>query len=431
MFKPIYSCWVAEHSEPIGVIEFLGGALFGSLPNVSYSYFLNSLYEAGYTIIAQPFRLGLNHEEIAKEIFEERNRVLQNLGSSHQNIPRIWVGHSLGCKYIALLEMLGEGKTETRFPLKDQPSLLIAPDLSDIYGAVPIPPVAEYLKHIGKDVRPNRQEMATKLKASKRFGLTAILSFDKDDVAGTQNQPPETSDVAFITNILKETKENILITKEIPGKHLEIVGIRVCKPDRTFALVDLDVTDGILEDTAKRTTESCVIQLIEQLRQRLTIKVMTTNTINGKWIHRSYLSEVPFTSITDIQPDPAQKFIQKLIWATGELEATTDANGKVTGELKFPSEITLAVEGQITRSAEGYPDSFKGTGKGKVKKGETELQLSYLLEGWFIPDVTDLPAEITTKQTPTIVGSITHLGDFDPKRKPGYVGTFILVKVQD
>lgn len=266
MFKPIYSCWVVEHPEPIGVIEFLGGALFGSLPNVSYSYFLNSLYEAGYTIVTQPFRLGLNHEQIAKEIFEERNKVLQDLGSSHQNIPRIWVGHSLGCKYITLLEMLGEGKTETLFPLKDQPSLLIAPDLSDTFEAVPIEPVAKFLEHIDKGVKPDREKMGEKLKASKRFGLTAILSFDKDDVAGTQSQRTDKSDVALITNILKETKENILITQEIPGKHLEIVGIRVCKPDGTFALVDLDVTDGILEDTATRTTESCVIQLIEQLR---------------------------------------------------------------------------------------------------------------------------------------------------------------------
>ncbi len=160
---------------------------------------------------------------------------------------------------------------------------------------------------------------------------------------------------------------------------------------------------------------------------------MTTNTIDGKWIHRSYLSEAPFTSITNIEPNVAREFIQNLIWATGELEAKTDSSGKVTGELKFPSEITLTVEGQIVGSPEGYPDSFKGTGMGKVPSGagETELQLSYLLEGWFIPDVTNVPKGIATKQTPTIVGSITHLGNFDPKRKPGYVGTFILVKVEE
>jgi hypothetical protein len=272
MFKPIYSCWVAEHPNPIGVIEFLGGALFGSLPNVSYSYFLNSLYEEGYTIVTQPFRLGLNHEQIAKEIFEERNRVLQTLAKSHQDIPRIWVGHSLGCKYITLLEILGEtavDEAKWEFPLKNQPSLLIAPDLSDTREAVQIEPLARYLDDIDKGVKPDRQEMKTRLEASKRFGLTAILSFESDNVAGTQSQSPETSDVALITSILKKTKENILITEEIPGKHLEIVGIKVGKPDGTFALVDLDVNDGILEDTAKRKTESCVVQLIEQLRQRL------------------------------------------------------------------------------------------------------------------------------------------------------------------
>jgi Protein of unknown function (DUF1350) len=227
------------------------------LPNVSYSYFLNSLYEEGYTIVTQPFRLDLNHEKIAQEIFEERNRVLQTLGESYQGIPRIWVGHSLGCKYITLLEMLGEGDTETQFPLKDQPSLLIAPDLSDTREAVRIEPIARYLDDIGKGVKPNRQEMKIRLEASKRFG-------------GTQSQSPETSDVALITKILEKTKGNILIKEEIPGKHLEIVGIRVCKADGTFALVDLDVTDGILEDAAKRKTESCVVQLIQELRQKLT-----------------------------------------------------------------------------------------------------------------------------------------------------------------
>jgi hypothetical protein len=155
------------------------------------------------------------------------------------------------------------------------------------------------------------------------------------------------------------------------------------------------------------------------------------NTIDGRWIHRSYLSEAPFTSIDDIKPDVAQKFIQELIWATGELEAKTDADGKVTGELKFPSGITLDVEGKITEGTGGYPDSFKCTGMGEVPSGKNKLKLNYLLEGWFIPGVTNLPKGITTQQTPTIVGSITHIGKFDPKREPGYVGTFILVKAQE
>ena len=156
---------------------------------------------------------------------------------------------------------------------------------------------------------------------------------------------------------------------------------------------------------------------------------MTAKTIDGKWIYRSYLSEASFTSITDIEPDKAQEFIKELIWATGELEARTGADGQVTGTLQFPSGITLAVKGSITQDKGGCPDSFQGTGMGEIPQGENTLQLSYQLEGWFIPDVTNVPEEITTEQKPTLVGSITHLGNFNDPKQPGYVGTFILVKV--
>ena len=30
IFKPIAHSWVAIHSDPIGIVEFIGGALFGS-----------------------------------------------------------------------------------------------------------------------------------------------------------------------------------------------------------------------------------------------------------------------------------------------------------------------------------------------------------------------------------------------------------------
>jgi predicted alpha/beta hydrolase len=102
-FKPIVHSWIAQHPEPKGVVEFLGGAIFGTLPNVCYGHFLHSLYDAGYTIITLPFRFGLNHVAIAEDLLSERDAVLQQLGESHQGIPRFWVGHSLGCKYIILL----------------------------------------------------------------------------------------------------------------------------------------------------------------------------------------------------------------------------------------------------------------------------------------------------------------------------------------
>lgn len=265
-FQPISFSWVAVHPEPKGVIEFIGGALFGSLPNISYSHFLHSLYEAGYTVITLPFRFGLNHAAIAESLLSERDNVLQQLGKSHQDIPRFWVGHSLGCKYIILLEAYQK--------IWNQPSLLIAPDISNTYDAVPVPPVAAFLDVIGQGVKPNRDETQALLKEKKNslFNLTALISFEGDKVAGNQAGSPNESDVALFIQELDNKSGLQLLKQEILGediKHTEIVGIRVYKSDGTFSFVDLDVTDAIFEDPQKRQLEPLAIHFLEELKVRL------------------------------------------------------------------------------------------------------------------------------------------------------------------
>jgi hypothetical protein len=250
----------------------LGGALFGSLPNISYSYFLSCLYDEGYTIVTAPFRLGLDHEKIAREIHSDRQRVFESLKPIHQNLPRFWIGHSLGCKYIILLEATGE-EDGTEFFLKDQPSILIAPDMSDTYDAVKIGIIAQYLDNIGQGVNPNRAATKAKLAASKRFNFTAIISFDRDDIAGTRSQTPEApdfSDVALITQLLKQRPSGLLLKTELKDcQHLEPVGIKVVQPDGSISLVDLDLSDGILESLIDRQLEPQVVSYLEQLTQKM------------------------------------------------------------------------------------------------------------------------------------------------------------------
>jgi hypothetical protein len=271
-FQPVFTCWVAEHPQPIGTIEFLGGALFGSLPNISYSYFLSCLYDRGYTIVTAPFRLGLDHEKISREIHSDRQRVFEALKPIHQTLPRFWMGHSLGCKYIILLEAAGE-EDGTEFFLKDQPSILIAPDMSDTYDAVKIGIIAQYLDDIGQGVNPNRAATKAKLAASKRFNLTAIISFDRDDVAGTQKQTPDApdfSDVALITELLEHRPSGLLLKTELKDcQHLEPVGIKIVQPDGSLALVDLDLSDGIVESVTNRQLEPQVISYLTQLTEKM------------------------------------------------------------------------------------------------------------------------------------------------------------------
>jgi len=46
-FQPLLFSWVALHPKPKGVIQFVGGAFFGSFPTLFYRYFLSQLFEAG------------------------------------------------------------------------------------------------------------------------------------------------------------------------------------------------------------------------------------------------------------------------------------------------------------------------------------------------------------------------------------------------
>lgn len=264
IFKPIAHSWVAIHSKPIGVVEFIGGALFGSVPIVSYDYFLRSLYEAGYTIIALPFRFGLNHTAVAESLLAERNEIIEKIGyyePSFQELPRFWVGHSLGCKYIILLEAAQK--------IWDQPSLLIAPDISDTKEAVPVPLVPELLDKIGIGVEPTREESRKIIEQSNLFNLTALISFDKDQVAGTASEPVEKSDVALFIHELESKKNRKLLKKEISGKHEEIVGLRVRNLDGSASFVDIDLTDEIFENVKQRQLEPLAIEFLAKLADRI------------------------------------------------------------------------------------------------------------------------------------------------------------------
>lgn len=260
ILNPIAHSWVAIQSKPIGIVEFIGGALFGSVPIVSYDYFLRSLYEAGYTVIALPFRFGLNHQYIAESLLAERDEVFKEIANSHQGLSRFWVGHSLGCKYIILLEAARK--------LWDQPSLLIAPDISDTKEAVPVPLVPELLDNIGRGVKPTRQETRKIIEQSDLFNLTALISFDKDKVAGTESEVAEESDVALFIHEL-EGKNRQLLRKQIPGKHEEIVGLKVRNLDGSNAFVDIDLTDGIFENVKERQLEPLAIDYLAKLGDRL------------------------------------------------------------------------------------------------------------------------------------------------------------------
>lgn len=115
-FKSVSHSWVALHPQPKGVIQFIAGAFFGTFgPMIFYRYLLQCLYEQGYTIILLPFNFTFNHYVEAGFLMREQYEILPEIvrmasvaGYDYEayldDKNFSWIGHSLGCKYISLLE---------------------------------------------------------------------------------------------------------------------------------------------------------------------------------------------------------------------------------------------------------------------------------------------------------------------------------------
>jgi hypothetical protein len=307
-FRPISFSWVALHPQPKGVILFIGGAFFGTFPTLFYRYFFRKLFEEGYTIVALPFRFSFRHWPIAIGLLKEQIALREELAQRADYLNRagrgtydveiyrdpkkyFWIGHSLGSKYITLLEFFSgenwenvltkcagdkkEGmlmriaRSVNDIPLeqrsiKGQPSLLIAPDISDTQSAIPKPLafIAQFLDDIGLGVLPTNGQTRCFVEGSQVFRLTGLISFNRDTIAG--NAKDKTGDVFwFIEQLSSNFKKFPLLHQELPGKHLEPIGIQVGD-----YVVDYNPLDKFAEPIAERHLETVTIKFLDKLRSR-------------------------------------------------------------------------------------------------------------------------------------------------------------------
>ena len=296
-FQPLSFSWVALHPQPKGVVQFIGGAFFGSFPTLFYRYFLSQLFESGYTIVALPFRFSFRHWSVSLSLLEEQRRlqpemIAQAARSGYESeVYRhpesyTWIGHSLGCKYIALLELLsGDGwatdlqacacsqsaqaqieqicdRLGNSSAIRNQRSLLLAPDISDTESAVRIRPLAQLLDRLGLGVLPTRRQTQCLIERSHLFNLTALISFDHDTVAGSvKDTDEEKSDVLWLVNHLQ--RQNLIRT-ELAGKHLEPIGVRIGN-----WIVDLNPLDKFIEPLWRRELEPVTLDFLKDLQLRV------------------------------------------------------------------------------------------------------------------------------------------------------------------
>lgn len=282
-FKPVSHSWVAVHPQPKGVIQFIAGAFFGTFgPMFFYRYLLQCLFEQGYTIILLPFNFTFNHYQEAGFLIKEQYEIMPELVRiallerydyeaylDDQNFS--WIGHSLGCKYICLLEgfsalpedtqkreqlirlLLDRTSNEPKIQrviedinilinelkqkvidvrkliytyvgrdakiasifIKGQDSILLAPDITNTASAIRPKFLANLLDNLGWGVKPTPEETYGLIKESGLFNLQGLICFKSDNIAKLTCE--------WFINTLK--KPPLYFRKELEGKHLRPLGI--------------------------------------------------------------------------------------------------------------------------------------------------------------------------------------------------------------
>ncbi|KAL3799734.1 hypothetical protein HJC23_010384 [Cyclotella cryptica] len=102
----VYLLEPSSGATPSCVIFFLGGAVLGQFPHISYSTFLQRLAaKMNASVIAIPYEIGLDHFSIAQRAVNRmKNAVIQCEDSRGypESLPKYAIGHSLGAKLHAI-----------------------------------------------------------------------------------------------------------------------------------------------------------------------------------------------------------------------------------------------------------------------------------------------------------------------------------------
>lgn len=218
-YQTISHSQVALHPNPKGVIQFIGSFVFGSFPILTYQNLLKFLFDQGYSLIIHRFPFNpfqFNHWQVSLELFEEQQLIQQEIFKIINGEPSLinskpiyeqpknylWLGHSLGCKYIILLEILSNDTKRRKEVLKhciceskaekilgeldeqshyilDQPLVFIAPEISN---------TVRFLKSSWRMrnplTQPNQKETICLIEQSQElFNLLGIIAFNRDNIA--------------------------------------------------------------------------------------------------------------------------------------------------------------------------------------------------------------------------------------------------------
>ncbi|MBC1223008.1 DUF1350 family protein [Nostoc sp. UCD121] len=320
-FKPVSHSWVALHPKPKGVIQFIAGAFFGTFgPMLFYRHLLRSLFEQGYTIILLPFNFTFDHYVEAGFLMREQYEILPELirmasveGYDYEayldDKNFSWIGHSLGCKYISLLEgftalppepqdrekfirkLLSYTSNELQIEsvvadinilveelkrkiiedqklidtyvgreikinsvfIRGQVSILLAPDISDTASAIRPQFLADIIDNLGWGVKPTPEETKNLIKDSGLFNIMGLVCFKSDKIAKLTCE--------WFTDILKKPPQKFI--GNLNGGHLKPLGIQL--GNTVINLFDKHLIESVQD--RNKGFEHHVIELLEELKK--------------------------------------------------------------------------------------------------------------------------------------------------------------------
>jgi hypothetical protein len=94
------------NQPPRALLHFLGGALVGASPQLTYRYLLERLSSNGYLIVATPYQLSFDHLTTCDEIIDKFERVAPMLAREYGAVPVVGLGHSCGSLLHVLITSL-------------------------------------------------------------------------------------------------------------------------------------------------------------------------------------------------------------------------------------------------------------------------------------------------------------------------------------
>jgi len=233
---PLQHSFVKINPNAKGTVIFIGGYLYGTLPTTSYSDLLNGMYQKDFTVISYSYSpVQLSHWKLSNDLLEEIEHLQNDIidEAKRRGYPTevyydddkyCFVGHSLGCECISLIQFLSFTKDKQKKLLQEAleklgPEQVTHFDFSDVDSLPeekPVPYKASLLmapcfKDPLRGIRPKQELMRYAIENGPLLPLTALISFKGDDIASEdvnwlhQNLSPESlvgfEELSFQSNL--------------------------------------------------------------------------------------------------------------------------------------------------------------------------------------------------------------------------------------